>query len=146
MVYYFLIPIFVGWTIQLLKIIIDYFNERKFRVDSLWRAGWFPSVHSWVSSSIACLMFLKFWINSPEFAIAFTFAFLFWYDSMNIRYEAWKHAKYLNKISSQLSTVLEFWDNKYILLKERLWHTLYEVLWWIFLWTILTFIFYTILY
>lgn len=146
MLYYFLIPLLVGWTIQLLKIIIDYSQEKRVYVSSLRRAWWFPSVHSWISTSIATLMFFEFWLNSAEFAIAFTFSFLFWYDSMNIRYEAWKHAKYLNKISSQLSSVLEFGENKYIFLKERLWHTFLEVLWWIIIWFALTSGFYIVLY
>lgn len=146
MIHYFFVPIFIWFIIQLIKILIDFYKEKKINVQSIRRAGWFPSVHSWISASITTLMLLKFWIDSSEFAIAFTFSFLFWYDSMNVRYEAGKHAKYLNNISHQLKTVFEFWDNKYILLKERLWHTLYEVLAWILFWSIITVILYTIFY
>ena len=142
---YFLVPIFVGIIIQSMKIVIDFWNERNIAVDSLWRAGGLPSVHSWVSSSIVTIMFLEFGHNSAEFAIAFTFAFLFWYDSMNIRHEAWKHAKYLNKINSQLKSVLEFSD-KAIFFKERLWHTFIEVIWGIIVWFFLTLIIYFLVY
>ncbi len=144
--YYFLVPLIVWVTIQAIKITIDFFQEKKLYISNIRRAWWFPSVHGWVSSSIATLMFLHFGIDSAEFAIAFSFAILFWYDSMNIRYEAWKHAKYLNTISSQLSSVLEFGDNKYIVLKERLWHTFLEVAWWIITWILLTMLFYHFLY
>ncbi|MBS8122436.1 divergent PAP2 family protein [Candidatus Vampirococcus lugosii] len=146
MIHYFFVPIFIGFIIQLIKILIDFYKEKKINVQSIRRAGGFPSVHSGISASITTLMLLKFGIDSSEFAIAFTFSFLFWYDSMNVRYEAGKHAKYLNNISHQLKTVFEFGDNKYILLKERLGHTLYEVLAGILFGSIITVILYTIFY
>lgn len=144
MIPYFAIPIFVWVTLQLIKILVDFWNDRKVSVESLWRAWGLPSVHSGISSSITTLMLFEFGYDSAEFAIAFTFAFLFWYDSMNIRYEAWKHAKYLNKINTQLKNVLEFSD-KYTAFKERLGHTFWEVIWGIIVWFLLTVTIYFVL-
>lgn len=142
----FLIPIIVWWLIQLIKLIIDYIQERKFHVENFWRAGGFPSVHSWISTSITVLMFLKFGMYSPTFTISFIFSFLFWYDAMNVRFEAWKHAKYINKISLELKNILNF-NEQYLYLKERLGHDLLEVLWGIVIWTVLTiFVYYTLNY
>lgn len=137
----FTIPIIVWWLIQIIKVIIDWNKERKFHIKFVFRAWWFPSVHSGISTSIATLMLLEYGYHSPEFAIAIVFSFLFWYDAMSVRYEAWKHAKFLNQISLELKSLLNFTENYYYL-KERLWHTFIEVIWWIIIWCLLT----TILY
>lgn len=140
----FTVPIIVGALIQLIKLFLDLYQKRK-RTIQILRAAWgFPSVHSWLSSSIATLMALTQWLQSPEFAISFTFAFLFWYDAMNIRYEAGKHASYINDIRSELQTVLDL-DNKYNYLKERLGHTPIEVLWGIIMGIALTVILYDLI-
>lgn len=142
----FIIPIVVGWIIQTIKLIIDFIQEKKFHFENFWRAGWFPSVHSGISSSITTLMLLKFWIYSPPFTIAFIFSFLFWYDAMNVRFEAWKHAKYINKISYELKNLLNF-NEQYLYLKERLWHDFLEVVGWIVIWTSLTIgVYYILIY
>lgn len=137
----FAIPLIVWWLIQLFKILLDLVKEWRFDCKNFFRAWWFPSVHSGISTSIATLMFLIYWYESSEFAISIIFAFLFWYDAMNIRYEAWKHASYINKISIELKTLLNFSDN-YFYLKERLWHTFLEVVWWIVIWCLLTILVY----
>ncbi len=62
------------------------------------------------------------------FAICLTFAFLFWYDAANVRFEAGKHAKYINEIKDELRS-FSFIDYKLQDLQERLWHTFVEVVW-----------------
>lgn len=133
----FLIPLAVWFLIQVTKIVIDFFQEKKFNRKNLFRAGGFPSVHSWISSSLITLMWLNFGIYSTEFAISVVFSFLFWYDAMNIRYEAWKHAKFINQINLDLKNVLDLWANTFYL-KERLWHTFEEVIGWIIIGSLLT--------
>ncbi len=65
-------------------------------------------------------------LNSMIFAICLTFAILFWYDAANVRYEAGKHAKYINEIKDELKS-FSFIDYKLQDLQERLWHTSTEV-------------------
>ena len=139
----FVIPLFVGLLIQITKIFIDLYQEKKFTWNNFFRAWWFPSVHSWISSSLITIMWIKFGIYSTEFAISTIFAFLFWYDAMNIRYEAWKHAKFINQINFDLKNVLDnwTWPNTFYL-KERLGHTFEEVIWWIIIGSIITFLLY----
>ncbi len=123
---YFVVPIIVGIIIQFIKIVIDFCIEKTVNLEHLWRAGGFPSVHSGVSGSIC---FLGFWVlgyDSFGFAACVTFSVLFCYDAMNVRYEAWQHAKYLNTLRIEISDLMNFTQN-YNLLKERLWHTIQEV-------------------
>ena len=64
-------------------------------------------------------MALHYGIESAEFAIAFTFSFLFRYDAINVRYEAGQHASYINRISEELDDIFHL-DGKVSMLKERL--------------------------
>ncbi len=140
----FVIPIIVGLITQLFKIIFDTIEEKNFKLEFLRRWWWFPSVHSSISSSITTLMYLNYWINSPLFALSLIFSFLFWYDAMNVRYEAWKHALYIKNL------IENFKDSfkkkpiglKNIDLKDRLGHTFFEVISWIIIWFSLTIIIY----
>ncbi|MBP6910923.1 divergent PAP2 family protein [Patescibacteria group bacterium] len=107
--------------IQSIKIIVDFFAEgrKRLKLNYLRRAGGFPSVHSGISSSITTLMGLTYGIESAYFAIALCFSFLFRYDAMNVRYEAGKHAQYINEIKEELKS-FSFIDYKLNDLKERL--------------------------
>lgn len=51
---------------------------------------------------------------------------LIWYDSVNVRLEAGKHAQLLNEIKIELKDILNVGKNMNML-KERLGHTIYEV-------------------
>jgi len=82
-------------------------------------------VHSGIAASITTLMLLLYGRESAEFAIAFSFSFLFWYDAANVRYEAGQHATFLNQITQELKELNAFIFHEQgldrgMLLKERL--------------------------
>ena len=87
-------------------------------------------------------------IWSTTFAIALTFSMLFAYDAMNVRYQTWKHAEYLNAIRKDLQEnfLMTQPQQKKSKLKERLWHTPIEVMWGFIFWVVLTFVLYYIRY
>ncbi|MEI7478509.1 MAG: divergent PAP2 family protein [bacterium] len=72
-----------------------------------------------MSSSLATLAALEYGFGSMVFAICFIFSFLFWYDAANVRYEAGKHAQYINEIKDELRS-FSFIDYKLQDLQERL--------------------------
>jgi len=121
----FLIPIFIWLIIQIIKLIIDKINWEKITIDKLFTAWWFPSVHSWLSTSLLVSIFYVDWMYSTNFAIVLIFSILFWYDAANVRYQAWKHAEVINNMRNQLSNIfeLEYCPKVIVKLKERLWHT-----------------------
>lgn len=144
-------PIFivaiVWFIIQFIKIVIDSIVEKRVCFDHIFIAWWFPSFHTGVATSVTVLALLIDGLQSSTFAIAFTFSCLFAYDAMNIRYQTWKHAEYLNAIRRDLQeNFLLSQQTKKSKLKERLWHTPIEVLWWFLFGAILTFVFYYIRY
>jgi acid phosphatase family membrane protein YuiD len=124
--YRFAIPLGVGLIIQCIKICVDVANHKTFHRKNLWSAWGFPSVHSAVSSSVTTLIGLQTGIESLEFAMAFSFSFLFWYDAMNVRYESGKHAHYINTMRHELQNMLSF-QKHFHMLKERIGHTPLEV-------------------
>jgi len=110
----FVITVFLKW-------LIIYIKSNKINLsESIW-SWWMPSIHSAVVVSITTALAIKEWINSEYFAISMTFTAIIIYDALNVRYEAWLHAKELNKI---------VWKTKF---KESLWHLPSEA----FAWTIL---------
>ena len=143
-------PIFIVllvWVIiQLFKIIIDSIVEKRICIDHIFISWGFPSFHTWVASSVTVLALLADGIRSTSFAIALTFSMLFAYDAMNLRYQTWKHAEYLNAIRRDLQENFLMSEQRKSKLKERLWHTPMEVMWGFIFWVVLTFVFYYIRY
>ena len=140
------IVLLVGIIIQFIKIIIDSIVEKRVCIDHIFISGWFPSFHTWVATSVTILALLIDGIWSVSFAIALTFSMLFAYDAMNVRYQTWKHAEYLNAIRRDLQENFLMTQPKKSKLKERLWHTPIEVMWGFIFWVVLTFVFYYIRY
>jgi len=140
------VVILVWFIIQFIKIIIDSFVEKRICFDHIFISWWFPSFHTWVASSVTVLSLLADGIRSTSFAIALTFSMLFAYDAMNVRYQTWKHAEYLNAIRRDLQENFLMSEQRKSKLKERLWHTPIEVMWGFIFWVILTFVFYYIRY
>ena len=140
------IVLLVGVIIQFVKIVIDSIVEKRFCIDHIFISWWFPSFHTWVVSSVTVLALLADGIRSITFAIALTFSMLFAYDAMNVRYQTWKHAEYLNAIRRDLQENFLMTEQRKSKLKERLWHTPIEVVWGFMFGVILTFVFYYIRY
>ncbi len=126
--YPFLIPLIVACVVQIIKLLIDSRKSKTFSRDQMWTAGGFPSVHSAITSSLLTVIYLQEGlVHSIDFALACSFAFLFRYDAMNVRYETGKHAKYLNDLKHELHNVLAQHDKDFSQLKERIGHTPFEV-------------------
>lgn len=143
-------PIFIVllvWVIiQFIKIVIDSIVEKRICFNHIFISWWFPSFHTWVASSVTVLALLADGIGSTTFAIALTFSMLFAYDAMNVRYQTWKHAEYLNAIRRDLQENFLMTEQRKSKLKERLWHTPLEVIGWFIFGVVLTFVFYYIRY
>lgn len=70
----------------------------KWKFDSALWSWWMPSAHSAVMTSLATAIAIKYWTNSDLFAITITITVITIYDAVNVRYQAWLHAKALNKL------------------------------------------------
>ncbi len=105
-----LIPAVTFLFSVILKGLIIKASSNKWSLErALWSWG-MPSVHSSVVVSLATAFALKFGVSSDMFAIVMWFTVIIIYDAINVRYEAWLHAKMINE---------RLWEKK---LKESLWH------------------------
>ncbi len=134
------VPIIVICIVQFVKLMIDWIKNKVFDRENIFTTWGFPSVHSAMTSSLLTLVYLDQWVWSIAFAMAFVFMFLISYDAMNLRYETGKHAHYINSLRHQLEWILQK-QNKSSL-KERIWHTFFEVAGWLVLWCVITFFVY----
>ena len=75
-----------------------------------------PSSHSAFVTSLLIVVHHKTGLESVEFAIAFAFACIVWYDAFGVRHTLGVQAEILNKLQS--------WER----LSERLGHTFREVI------------------
>ncbi len=114
-IYPFLIPLVVGLLCELTKIITEGIETKQWHA-GLFRPGGMPSTHSAFVMSLLIVVNRKLGMGSTEFAIAFVFACIVWYDAMSSRRAIGEQARLLNR--------LQHWEH----LSERLGHSFLEVL------------------
>lgn len=117
----------VSWAMaQLLKFIFSWASTGRPHAERLIGTGGMPSSHSALvcGATIAAAKVEGF--GSSAFAICFILACVVMYDALNLRRQAGEHAKVLNlMIHSEKEPVEELED---VELKEKLGHTIFEVL------------------
>lgn len=112
--YLFLIPVLVALFCEVTKVVLHGLRTGDFQ-EKLFQPGGMPSTHSAFVTSLIIVIGYKLGMESPEFAIAFVFACIIWYDAFHSRKEIGEQAKILNRMQ------------KWIRFPERLGHTAMEV-------------------
>ena len=117
----------LAWFIaQVIKVVLVFFEERRFDLAKMISSGGMPSSHSATVSALVVSSAKMCGIASPEFALAFILAFIVMYDAAGVRRAAGEQAKVLNKIVHDIS----LGDTKYLdkNLKELIGHTPLQVI------------------
>lgn len=115
------LSIFFSWLIaNLTKTSIILATEKDKKLSNLYRSGGMPSTHT---SSVVGLTFGIYLSEGvgPIFIIALALAIVVTYDSMGVRFETTKHAKFLNELIKR-----QHFDIVYF--KENIGHNLPEVI------------------
>lgn len=112
--YIFLIPLLVMVLCELTKVAVEHMRSGKWE-QGLFRPGGFPSTHSAFVTSLLIVIAQRMGFESVEFAIAFVFAAVVWYDALSLRKSVGEQAELLNR--------LQKWHH----LRERVGHTSKEV-------------------
>ena len=128
--YIFIVPCIAYIIATIFKWFYIKFTTDKKLFASIFDTWWMPSQHSAFVSSLAIAILLKNWLNSDLFAVALVFAIIVIYDSCHLRYEAWLHAKAINKLQKTND------------LNESLWHTKIQVIAWTLVWIVVSVILY----
>jgi acid phosphatase family membrane protein YuiD len=112
--YPIIIPFIAILSAEVVKVLIDIIRRRG-RIRFL-NPGGMPSGHSsFVSALVVVVAYLK-GVGSVEFMISAVIALIVMYDAINLRNEAGKHAKEINKL------------NPHAKLEESLGHNHFEVI------------------
>lgn len=112
------IPV-ITWIIAVILKWIFLKKSNKFSIEWAMWSGWMPSVHSALVTSITTWIGIKHWIFHELFAASLVFSTIIIYDAINVRFEAWLHAKTLNELTG-----------KQYNFNESIWHLPNEAFWW----------------
>ena len=120
---------------QALKVVILSIRNRRFEWQPFFSTGGFPSSHTstCITLTVSLFLFQMHDLNGMvdwSFAVSLIFSMIIIHDAMGVRYEASKHAKILNHITSDIpddeKKMIGF--GKKLQLKEMLGHKGIEVL------------------
>lgn len=113
--YLFLIPLVVLFLSEGVKVITEGIRLRTWHA-GIFRPGGLPSSHSAFVTSLLIILRSKVGTDSTQFAIAFVFACIVWYDALAVRKELGMQAAVLNRLQN--------WKH----LTERIGHSFVEVI------------------
>lgn len=120
-----LIPLIVGFVTQVLKVAIKLAKGQSFNRGILIGYGGMPSTHTAFSLSVLILIGLYEGIFSSIFAVAMVFTILIVRDALGLRRYLDEHGKAINKLVRELSDDKK---NGFAIQREKIGHTLSEVL------------------
>ena len=115
---YLVTPVLTWMVVGPIKFFISSVRYRRWAFDLVGNGG-FPSNHSAVVSSMATLIALREGMGHPAFGVAVTLAFIVMIDANSLRQHVGRHAVTLNRLH----------DGKedYVILRERMGHTRFEI-------------------
>ncbi|MCK5020611.1 MAG: divergent PAP2 family protein [Candidatus Peribacteraceae bacterium] len=98
--YLFLIPVVVLALSSITKVLIEGRKTEGKAHQHFFHPGGMPSTHSAFVTSLAIVVFKKAGAESVEFAIAFCFACIVWYDAVVTRRVIGQHGQLLNRMQN----------------------------------------------
>lgn len=117
--YLYLVTPFVAWLVAgVTKFVINSIRAKKLAFGLVGYGG-LPSNHSAIVSSMVFLIALLEGINTPEFGVAITLAFIVLLDANSLRNQVGKQAQAINQLQT---------DSDVKPLRERMGHSRIEIL------------------
>ena len=115
---YLITPVLTWMVVGPIKFFISSVRYRRWAFDLVGNGG-FPSNHSAVVSSMATLIALREGMGHPAFGVAVTLAFIVMIDANSLRQHVGRHAVTLNHLNEG--------KEDYVILRERMGHTRFEI-------------------
>lgn len=121
-----LILAILSWSLaQLIKVPLEYLQNKRWDWTLPLRAGGMPSSHSALVATVTHSIGLFWGFDTPLYALAFVLAMIVIYDATGIRRQAGKHAEVINAMVRDLAAGHPLQEEK---LREVLGHTPLEAL------------------
>lgn len=93
-----------AWAIaQVLKVLIEFFTQKRWNWALVFEAGGMPSSHSAMVSATALAIGFRTGFDQPLFALSAVLAMIVIYDATGVRREAGKQAVLINSLIEELS-------------------------------------------
>lgn len=125
--YVFLIPIFIGSIIHLIKFVLFYFRHNRdldYALEHGLTYGHMPSSHTGFAVSLITSVGYYEGISTGSFAVALALAIIIVDDAIRLRIQLGDQAKHMNKLAEELGLD----PQKFPRLKERVGHKKIEVI------------------
>jgi len=118
------LPISVALGVQVYKVLADWMQTGRLKLQILAEGGGMPSSHSAMVCSLATVCGYQYGLDSAAFAIAVVMAGVVMYDARGVRQQSGKQARVINQILETLFTGHPLSDEE---LKELIGHTTIQV-------------------
>ncbi|MHB1133275.1 MAG: divergent PAP2 family protein [Chloroflexota bacterium] len=119
-----LVPLLAWAVSQALKVLIDWWVDRRLDLSHLAASGGMPSSHSALVAAVATAVARQVGLGSPLFGAVVVFSVIVMYDAAGVRRTVGTHARVLNRL---LDEILETHTLDEARLKELVGHTPLQV-------------------
>jgi acid phosphatase family membrane protein YuiD len=96
----YIIPV-LAWIVAVVVKWLIIAHAKRFKLREMFGSGGMPSVHSALVTSLSTAIGIKYGVMSDLFLICLVVSCIIIYDALNVRFEAWQHAKALNLLSKK---------------------------------------------
>ncbi len=122
---YFFSPILAWIIAQSLKVIIEFWKNKKLNIKRILDSGGMPSSHAALTVALTTSLWRDFGAHDPKVGIAAVFTLVVLYDATGVRRETGRQAEILNKL---IDEVKSFKSISNVRLRVLLGHTPLQVL------------------
>jgi len=98
----FLIPLFITLITQIIKVSLDFYKKKEFKISYFVHYGGMPSAHTALFISLATIILLNYGWQSPLFAMAFILCLIMIRDALGIRHHLGNHGLILKQLIQEL--------------------------------------------
>lgn len=98
----FILPLIILAITQIIKVCLEYYKKRKFKISYLAHYGGMPSAHTALFVSLATIIFLEYGWQSPLFAVALIICIIMIRDALGIRHHLGNHGLILKQLIQEL--------------------------------------------
>ena len=94
----FLVPILCGFMIQILKIALYSFAEKRVALEKIFQPYGLPNLHATVFGSISTVVGMKYGFSSMLFSVITTYSVIIIHDTMRLKGEKGKQVDLINRL------------------------------------------------